>query len=339
MKAPIKVLLFSTALLAAAAWATSQPAPAGDSPLLAHATPHDRLFSITFHGRKGIAVGEDGLIMSSTDGGATWGRGKAPTSLALLDVATNGSTTIAVGQQGLVLVRSAEGEWKKVDSGSNQRLLQVDINDAGVAVAVGAFGTLIKSEDSGRSWRSIAPDWAPLYDSGEGDAAVVRDEPTLYVVDVANDGRLLIGGEYGQILRSVDGGAQWQIVHSRPSIDGKSQPTVFGLSIREDGEGYAVGQAGMVVHTLDAGATWSEMPAPSGSSLFAVDSFPDGKVVIVGMRVGIRSSDHGASWKPISGPDLDLNLNWYTGLDHGPAFSSGNSIAVGHSGRVLRLAP
>jgi len=332
-----KALLFGAAMMATGSWATNQPGPAEKSVVLSQATPHDRRFSVIFHGQEGTAVGEDGLLMSSLDGGKTWKRDKAPTDLALIDIATNGTRVITVGQQGLIMVRDGQGAWKKVDSGSTARLLQVDVNASGLAIAVGAFGTLLKSDDGGDTWTSIAPSWAELYSSGEGDSATVRDEPTNYVVDVADDGSILIGGEYGQLLRSTDGGQQWTIVRSQPSLDGKPQPTIFSLSIRSDGEGYAVGQAGLLIRTTDGGTTWSDLPAPTGSSLFAVESFPDGQVVAVGMRVGIHSKDHGASWQRLKA--LDLNLNWYTGLSYGPAFSTGEVIAVGHSGRVVKLVP
>ncbi|QHS11114.1 YCF48-related protein [Sinimarinibacterium sp. NLF-5-8] len=335
-----KVLLIGAAVMATSSWATQPPSPrpsaSGNSKVLIAATPHDRLFSVVFHGTQGLAVGEDGLLMSSADGGKSWTRGKAPTDLALLDVATNGTRTIAVGQQGLILVRDGQGDWNKVDSSSTARLLQVDVNAAGLAIAVGAFGTLLKSEDGGNSWASITPDWATLY-AGDGDSVTVRDEPTNYVVDVADDGVILIGGEYGQLLRSTDGGQQWTVVHRLPSVDGQPQPTIFSLSIRSDGEGYAVGQAGLVMRTTDGGLSWTDLPAPTGGSLFAVESFDDGQVIAVGMRVGLRSKDHGATWQPIT--DLDLNLNWYTGLALAPALAAGQVIAVGHSGRVVRIAP
>ncbi|MDZ4078440.1 photosystem I reaction center subunit IX [Hydrocarboniphaga sp.] len=326
--------------LAGAAWATiDKPGINSDSgnTVLTQATPHDRLFSLAFSGSSGLAVGENGLVMSTTDGGKQWTRDKAPTDLAMIDVATNGKRTIAVGQMGLILVRESDGAWRKVESGSTQRLLQVDVNAQGLAFATGAFGTLLKSTDGGDTWTSSAPDWSELYESGEGDSAVLRDEPTNWVVRVADDGSVIIGGEYGQLIRSTDGGATWKVVYRHVAEDGRTAPTLFSLAFRKDGTGYAVGQSGLIVRSTDNGMTWSDLPAPTTSNLFGVDSFADGQVVVVGQRVGMRSRNQGQSWEPIGG--LDLNLNWYSALGHSEQAASGEVIGVGHSGRVIRLVP
>lgn len=305
--------------------------------VITHATPHDRLFSVIFDAEKGIAVGEAGLIMRTADAGKTWLRDAAPTDLALIDIAGNGTRSIAVGQMGLILVDDGSGKWRKVESGTDRRLLQVDINKNGLAFIVGAFGTLLKSTDGGESWNSVAPDWAGLYDSGSGDTAVLRDEPTNYVIDVQEDGGVLIGGEYGQIMHSPDGGTCWDIVYRHPSESGLSAPTFFAMSIRDDGVGYAVGQSGIVARTANRGRSWAHVKTSLDGNLFGVDSFVDGQVVAIGQRVALRSTDNGATWNPIRA--LDFSINWYSSLGHPASAPAGEVIAVGHSGRILRMAP
>lgn len=305
--------------------------------VITQATPHDRLLSVDFEGDEAIAVGESGLLQTSTDGGKTWKREPAPTTLAMIDVATNGTRTIAVGQVGLILVKDRDGAWRKVDSGTDRRLLQVDINKNGLAFVTGAFGTLLKSTDAGETWKSVAPNWAGLYDSGQGDTAVLRDEPTNYVVHVADDGSALIGGEYGQLMRSPDGGVCWEIAYRHPQGEGEVSPTIFGMSIRGDGVGYAVGQSGFVARTADGGLSWTALKTPVTGSLFGVASFADGQVVAVGQRVALRSHDEGATWNPIKA--LDLNLNWYSAMGYGTSARAGEVVAVGHSGRIISLIP
>lgn len=337
MRSLVSAILLS--LLAAAPFALHAAAPAVDdkNQVISHATAHDRLLSVDFEGDEGIAVGESGLLEVTTDGGKTWKREKAPTELALIDVATNGTRTIAVGQMGLILVKDRGGNWRKVESGTERRLLQVDINKKGVAVVTGAFGTLLKSSDAGETWKSVAPNWASLYDSGQGDTAVTRDEPTNYVVYVAEDGSVLIGGEYGQLMRSPDGGGCWEIAYRYPPSAGEVPPTIFGMSIRSDGVGYAVGQSGFVATTSNNGLNWTALKTPVTGSLFGVASFTDGQVAVVGQRTALRSHDAGASWDPIKA--LDLDLNWYSALGYGASAHAGEVIAVGHSARILRLAP
>lgn len=300
-------------------------------------TPHDRLYSVIFEGDRGLAVGESGLIKTSTDGGKTWTVDAPPTNLAMIDVASNGQRTIAVGQMGLILVRDGNGPWKKVESGTTRRLLQVDINKNGLAFIAGSFGVLLKSTDGGETWASAAPNWATLYDAGEGDFAAVRDEPTNYIVKVNDDGSVIVGGEYGQLMRSPDGGGCWDIVYRHPSEGGDAAPTLFSMDIRPDGVGYAVGQAGLIVRTQNGGLSWAHLPEATGGSLFAVASTPDGHVVAVGQRVGLHSRDGGATWSSLK--VLDIALNWYTSVTHVASAQAGEMIAVGHSGRVIRLMP
>ena len=316
------------------------PAKVADDPnntVLSASTPHDRLYSVIFEGDKGLAVGESGLIKATSDGGKSWTVEAPPTDLTMIDVASNGQRTIAVGQMGLILVRDGNGPWKKVASGTTRRLLQVDINKSGLAFIAGSFGVLLKSTDGGETWASAAPNWALLYDAGEGDFASVRDEPTNYIVKVNDDGSVIVGGEYGQLMRSPDGGGCWDVVYRHPSEGATAAPTLFSMDIRSDGVGFAVGQAGLIVRTQNAGLTWTHLPAATGGSLFAVTSMPDGHVVAVGQRAGLSSRDGGNTWSPLKA--LDITLNWYTSVTHVASSRAGEVIAVGHSGRIIRLTP
>lgn len=317
------------------AWAAQ--AADGRYTVLSQATRHDRLFSVEFDGDVGLASGEGGMLMRSSDGGANWTREQAPTELALIDAAMSGTVSIAVGQLGLILVRDGDGGWSQVDSGTDRRLLQVDLNRKGTAIVTGAFGTLLRSTDHGKTWTELAPDWASLYSRGQDDTGPVRDEPTNYVVNVAEDDSILIAGEYGQILRSVDRGDSWSVVYRHAVDDDEVPPTIFGMNIRPDGVGYAVGQAGLVLGTADAGRSWAPLKTPTEASLFGVDSFENGQIVVVGQRAALHSRDGGRTWLDLD--VLDLNINWYAALGHGASAKPGEVVAVGHAGRILHLVP
>lgn len=321
--------------------AAQSTASSGKNTVLAHATRHDRLLSVAFHDNFGIAVGEAGRVMVSKDGGKSWHKETPPSSLELMDVATDGKHTIIVSELGVILAGAENGPWHKVSSGTKQRLLTVSLNDKGVAYIVGAFGTLLKSTDHGKSWKSIAPDWKPLYNNtGSLKSIVPITQPTNYVVQAFNDGSVVIGGEYGEILRSVDQGKTWNLAYRFPKT-GASQvpPTIFGLHISEDGTGYAVGQSGLILKTTDYGKSWVRINAPAADDhmLFAVDAYPDGRVGIVGMRLVLRSDDGGKTWTDIKG--LDFGLSWYDDIGHPASASPGEFYAVGNHARIVRLMP
>lgn len=323
----------------AAAGSFAAAADGAKSRTLSQLTPHDRLYSVAFSGDFGEAVGDAGLVLETIDGGKTWVRdNKPPTALSLLSVTITGSRSIAVGQQGLILVRDDRKPWRKIEPVSDRRLLRVSLNKNGLAVAVGAFGTLLKSTDGGETWADLKTDWAALYKTGvTGDFEAVRDEPTIYVAKVFDDGSMVIGGEYGQLSRSSDGGITWEPVFQvQAAMKGSIPPTIFGMHFRDDGVGYASGQAGLIVATSDGGRTWTQLDTRSEASLFDIAPTQDGHVVAIGMRSGLVSADAGKTWQPLKA--LDLSLNWYCGLGRGVSTPSGSLIAVGHSGRVLELA-
>jgi len=286
------------------------------------ATPHENLFAIAFTGQQLVAVGSAGAILKSEDSGVTWKTEvPVPTSLALLGVAITETRTIAVGQKGLIVVRGAnESSWTSARSGTTNRLFSVGLNRQGEAVAVGAFGTVLKSTDGGASWSELSPAWKAYMEDGV--------EPHLYVADVTEDGVITIAGEFGLILHSSTGGASWTLAH-------KGDESLFALHVREDGTGFAVGQSGTVLRTSDRGATWVALERISTANLLGVHSTSGGHVVVTGMRDMLESGDDGHSWKHIV--TSETTTSWYSGV--GQADSAGPILIVGHAGQIGRVRP
>ncbi|HET9692757.1 MAG TPA: hypothetical protein VFP48_00100 [Steroidobacteraceae bacterium] len=285
-------------------------------------TAHQALFAVAFAGEQGLAVGAAGQVLATSDGGRTWQKQLKPvTTRALLGVAMAGDRAIAVGQSGTVLVRGVDGQWSLVASGTEERLLAVDVDPQGVAVAVGGFGKILLSRDGGSSWTSIAPSWM---DGGYTDQGL---EPHLYAVDLAADGSITCAGEFGLILRSVDAGQSWAVL-------ARGTDSLFSLELRDDGMGYAVGQGGTILRTTDRGATWSEVASTSESNLLGVASSADGRVVVTAMR-DMLVSDDGLAWRRVSGGDFALA--WYTGVATRGSGASAAALVVGHSGRIVRI--
>lgn len=320
------------------ALANAVASPNGGSQKIISFTPHDNLYAIAFHDDLGIAAGAAGLLLQSTDAGKNWTVDqKLPTELAMTAITVNGSRAIVVGQTGLILVREQASSWKKIKPVSRERLLNVSLNGKGLAIAVGAFGTLLKSTDFGETWEVLRPDWLPLYQvENAGDFVAPRDEPTFYLSKVFEDGTILIGGEYGQINRSTDGGMTWTPVLKVEAESGSTTPpTIFGMNFHGDGIGYGAGQNGLVVKTTDHGQTWQVLKTDSHASLYDVVPTGNGNVFAVGMRAGLVSEDSGKTWRRLDA--LDLNLNWYSGLATARSSNSNEVLAVGHSGRIVRL--
>lgn len=317
VKKPVAALL-TIAAIALGAYASNAVA-SGSMQLkpVVSGTVHQALFSIVVDGNAGLAVGAGGQLMESNDGGKTWKQSADNVgALALLGVGISQGHAIAVGQQGQIYFREQGKAWAKASSGTDNRLLSAAVNSSGLAVAVGAFGTALKSTDGGQNWQKISPEWATIMPNGE--------EPHLYVAMVDEKGVITIAGEFGLILRSADGGATWKTLH-------KSDASVFAMQIRADGVGYAVGQAGSILRTSDGGSTWTQLPSSTPAILLGVTSTANGQVFITGMHDMLVSTDNGSSWNHATNPEI--TTSWYQGI----AGSGSNVLAVGHSGQIIKL--
>jgi photosystem II stability/assembly factor-like uncharacterized protein len=285
--------------------------------LLVTGTAHQALFAVSTYGNAGIAVGAAGAILESGDAGKTWKAvTPAPTPLSLLGVSGGQGHAIAVGQLGTVLVRDSTGKWVKADAGTTTRLFSVSVNARGEAAAVGAFGTIIRSSDGGKTWTAAAPDWNGYAENGE--------QPHLYDVDVDDKGVITAVGEFGLILRSADGGKSWKTLH-------KGDASLFALELSDNGTGYAVGQNGAVLHSSDRGATWNEVKVGTRAILQGVHATAAGKVLITGLHEMLLSRDAGQSWSHLD--SADISSTWYQGAGGGTRAL----LAVGHSGRIIQI--
>lgn len=329
MKAKIIGALCAAAIsVAATVSVAAESEKAGAISVKASGIPHSALFGISFDGGTGIAVGINGSVLSSADAGETWVPVKQDaTDLALLSVARRGSHTIAVGQMGAVIVESAPGTWKKIDPGTQSRFLSVSVNTSGQAVAGGEFGLLLGSADGGNTWASIAPNWADYADPNVPGTA----EPTVYAVSISEAGAITVAGEFGMILRRDAGAESWRVLN--PVIGGT--PVIFAIHIAEqqNGNSYAVGQAGEVLISTDGGEKWFRNKANTASNFLGVTAAPGGRVVITGMRVMATSSNGGVNWKFVE--EGDTTTDWYQAVR--TEKNTGQVMAVGHAGRIIRI--
>jgi photosystem II stability/assembly factor-like uncharacterized protein len=308
----------AAALTGATVCATATGAAVPSTHVIVAGTAHQALYSIAFSGSSGVAVGASGQILESTDGGRLWHSAPQSTPAALLGVAVAAHRRIAVGQLGTILVSVGNG-WEKVNSGTTSRLFAVAIGSDGSSVAVGAFGTVLRSESADAQWQSIAPKWSEFAEDGV--------EPHIYGVDVAANGMITIVGEFGLILRSGDAGRTWLRVHS-------GDASLLAVDLRrEDGIGYAVGQSSTVLRTTDHGQSWSTASAGGTSILLGVRSAPDGLVFATGMRDMMVSADDGKTWEHLA--DREFTGAWYQGVSLEPRGRT--ALIVGHSGRIMEI--
>lgn len=117
--------------------------------------------SVQILGKKTIAVGQGGLVLSSTSDGKAWGfvDTKLPTKvLANLDFHAMHSVKDNVwiaGRPGSVILHSSDGgtTWSLQKTGQPLPLHGVFFFDEKLGFAVGDAGTIVQSTDGGKSWK------------------------------------------------------------------------------------------------------------------------------------------------------------------------------------------
>lgn len=107
-------------------------------------------------------VGDDGLVLRSSDAGLSWSppAGAPPSGVAHADwwsVATYGAHVWLVGDPGSCVLHSADqgATWELLRTGQNLPLRSVSFLDANHGWATGALGTILATRDGGRSWKRL----------------------------------------------------------------------------------------------------------------------------------------------------------------------------------------
>lgn len=186
-------------------------------------------------------------------------------------------------------------------------------------VAVGDHGTVLLSDDDGRTWRQA------------------HDVPTrlmLTSVCFTDDMRGWAVGHWGVVLRTQDGGNTWKLLRQDIRVD---QP-LFSVYFMDRNQGWAVGLWSLALRTGDGGEHWTsvKMPAPPGSekagpNFYQIFPGRDAGTLFIAAEMGMvyRSDDGGQSWKMIQ---TGQRGSLWTGL----ALRDGSLLVAGLNGQILR---
>ena len=207
----------------------------------------------------GAAVGENGVILRTADGGETWRPQVSPVTSSLDQVALATELDgIAVGEDGVIL-RTANGgaRWSVVPSGTTQHLRAVAFADRVTAVAVGEQGVILRTTDGGSTWQPSSS----------------ATPTSLSAVAFANETVGIAVGAGGIIVRTVDAGRTWRVVH------GILAP-LYGVCFSDARRAVAVAEQQVLV-TDDGGENWA-VHLPGGIDLVDVTCPPGGSVIAVG---------------------------------------------------------
>lgn len=310
------------------------PRPALDAPK----GVDQRLLDIGLSDLGAVAVGEQGLILHSADGGA-WQQAASPVDAMLTRVRfLDAQRGFALGHDAVILETVDGGsQWSLRHHDTTARALH-DLIVLGPRhlLAVGGYGTMLESRDDGRSWHAL-------------DNALVDLGMHLNRVLRTRSGTLLVVGERGLAARSANNGASWEV------LDFPYAGSLFGAVVQGE-RVWVHGMRGRVYTTdalercattpadtwdpyerttqaqpeLVAATGWRELATPTQESLFGA-VFVDRALLLLGVN-GV------ALQLPLAGGAIEVLGNTADETLNAGVAWNGHVWAVGRRG-LARLAP
>ena len=219
-------------------------------------------------GARVVAVGERGSVLLSDDQGVSWQPASVATqrnATLTAVVALDDKRLLAVGHDGWILrSEDAGSSWQEMryDSDLGEPLLGIWTSDGNSVMAFGSFGKFYQSADAGKTWtpQSLDIDNAHLNSMAGGD-----------------DGRRMLVGEQGLVLRTTDAGQHWQ------SLPAFYSGSLFGIVRLSANNWVTYGMRGHVFVSHDFGDSWTQVKVGNQLPLYGHVLLPDQSgLVIVG---------------------------------------------------------
>lgn len=277
---------------------------------------------------RGWVAGSNGTLLKTTDSGATWNKVSTFTRDTLRDV----------------YFADERNGWLLADRDP----LKLKTNDE-------ARSYLLKTEDSGISWRPIvvktpeanvrlvrmafADNQHGLLVGETGIVFVTSDAGAHWLLQASPTKHLLLGatftdsahawlvGTTATIVKTSDGGATWLNATPRDANEIRFNAASFAT----DNLGWAVGNSGQILTTGDGGRTWYAQRSNIGAELLDV-KFIDAREGWAAGSNGalLHTTDAGAHWNiESSGTSHALQRLFFIDRNHG--------WAVGFGGTILAL--
>ncbi len=264
----------------------------------------------------GWLVGNNGLIVKTTNGGESWDTQTSGTSLNLFGVDfINSLTGWAVGNSGLILKTTNGGEsWTTQTSGQITALYDINFVNDQLGLIVGTSGRILRTTDGGTTWVNIT----------SGTTQTLRE---LQFIDQQNAWTV---GTSGTIRRTTDGGLTWSAQVPPAGVISYLRAVCF----IDYQNGWSVGEGLTILKTTNGGTNWFQQYAPPGventlRGVSFINSLTGWVVDYAG--VIIKTTDGGDSWNV-----QYSHLGWNAKLTNVKATSNNLVTVCGVAGNLYK---
>lgn len=258
--------------------------------------------------QNGFVVGQGGLILVTSDGGATWTKMD-------VDMSPPGARQRPGGGGG------PPGGFGR---GGSPALYNIYFVDANVGFITGGRGTILKTEDGGKTWaRKMARSAAA---QGQNE----RPRPlraNLMGAQMLNAEVGFIAGSENTILKTTDGGETWVGSSQRARV-GETRNNLENIWFVSPTHGWIVGSFGTLLHTTDGGETWEKRNAGFDNNLFGIHFLDANTGWLCGQEgLVLHTADGGKTWvQQATGSEDDLHDIVFVDAMVGWAVGAYNSI-------------
>lgn len=260
---------------------------------------------------KGWAVGDNGLLVTTNDGGAKWETqvleevkesksGEADLYIILWDVFFVNekmgwiSGDMFKGSGAILHTKDGGKTWSRQSSGSAYPLYAIYFLDEKNGWAVGENNTILGTQTGGSKWVPLA--------TGKANAEVGGGDPGLWDVHFVNLKKGWVVGASGTIKMTEDGGKTW--VTQASGIQGSDKSLMItdsnlsAVDFVNETTGWAVGEGGVILNTTDGGKTWTLQNSGVTEWLHGVDFVSETEGFATGEYGTIlHTTDGGKTWK------------------------------------------
>ncbi|MEO6358661.1 MAG: YCF48-related protein [Ferruginibacter sp.] len=254
---------------------------------------------------------------------------------------------VAVGDNGYIIKSNNGGQsWKNITTFSSSFLKAVQFPTDTIGYVVGSSKTILKTEDQGESWFPLyvdineppfsAPDFNDLYffnknrgyvagdfgnlaftnDGGRSWKDTVLGFQKLNGITFINDSTGFVCGMGSGLYKTINSGQTWLSV--APSFLGVTE-TFTKVRFVNSSTGFAVGDNGLCLKTTDAGIHWTKINTPSSAGFLDICFLNETKgfIAVAGSSgLVLQTNDGGISW---SVNYTDNTLSSYNAVNTDPA--------------------